>query len=164
MPSKDGQVDRASWAAWTRQQWTVIAGVKIDGNSFMACRKGEQGRLLKMSFYTPEITNIPAGKPVMDHMVRQNHLLGRYMIHSFQEVKSVDRTGANQKGWYYHVRITEDMRDKILQRNCSVCVLLQRISLSVVGKRTTQTDAEPSRAKHQKEAQKSKKREHSKRT
>ncbi len=46
----------------------VVAGVKIDSNSFRAWRKGEQGRLLKMS-YTPEITNIPAGKPVMDRMV-----------------------------------------------------------------------------------------------
>ncbi len=65
---------------------------------------------MKMSFYTPEITNVPAGKPVMDRMVQQNHLPGRYVIHSFQEVKSVDRTGADQRGWYYHVGITEDIK------------------------------------------------------
>ena len=118
---------------------------------------------MKMSFYTPEITNVPAGKPVMDRMVQQNHLPGRYVIHSFQEVKSVDRTGANQRGWYYHVGITEDMKDKLLQRNYSVCVLLQQISVSIAGKRTAQSDAEPSRAKCRKEAQKSKKHEVSKR-
>ncbi len=72
-------------------------------------------------------------------MVQQNNLPGRYVILSFQEVKSVDRTGANQKGWYYHVGITEDMRDKILQRNSGT-------------------------SRCQKEAQKSKKCEQSKRT
>ncbi len=68
----------------------TIAGIKIDGKSFKAWCRGEQGRLARVTFYTPALSSLPAGKAVMDQLIHQNELPGTYVIPSFKEVRSKD--------------------------------------------------------------------------
>ena len=94
----------------------TISEIRVAGRSFKAWPRGELGRLDRLTFYTPDFAKLPAGKPVVDQMVHQNDLPGEYVLYSFQKVGSVDRTGADRKGWYYHVGISKEMREAIAQK------------------------------------------------
>ncbi len=82
------------------------------------------------------------------------------MIPSFQEVRSKDRAGADKQGWYYHISMSEEMKDKILSQNCTLFLLFRLISVSITGKRSiTPAPVGLSHAKCWRDAQKAKKKE-----
>ncbi len=147
----------------------IISNIKVGDGTFKAWPRGEHRKLDRLTFYTPEkLAKLQAGQSVIDQMVFWNDLPGEYILYSFQKVGSVDCTGANRKGWYYHVGITKEMREVIVKKDCRLFIILREISvsLSLAGKRpaehtnresSTAPSAKASKAKRRKEAQKAKK-------
>ncbi len=89
----------------------------------------------------------------MDRLVLQNKLSGHYVIHSCQDVASIDKAGIPQKRCFYHVRTNQEMKDNIVQKDCQLFIFLQQISISLSGKSFQASASEKTslpKAKHRK--------------
>ncbi len=96
----------------------------------------------------------------MDQLVQQNELPGTYVIQSFHEVRSKDRVRADKQGWYCHISVSEEMKDKIISQDWTLFLLFGLILVTILGKRSiTPAPVGLSRAKCQRDAQKAKKKE-----
>ncbi len=80
------------------------------------------------------LKNLWPGKAVLDLQGRTN--CQGSTGYSFQEGKSVHRTGIRCQGWYYHVGETKEMKDKNVKKDSQLRFLLQQIPVSFPGKRT----------------------------
>ncbi len=102
---------------------------------------------------SPDLLCIHLGKE--EHGYINESLFSRLnMLYSFQ-VKSENKAGMERRGWYCHVRILKKMKDKIIQLDSKLDLLLWEISVSFSGKifldhKTEESQPKASRAKPRK--------------
>ncbi len=59
----------------------------------------------------------------MDCLVYQNKLPGRYALYLFQGVRNTDQEGVEHLGYYYHVRVNEEMEKATLNKGCESFII-----------------------------------------
>ena len=72
----------------------VVASIELNGQSFCGWPKGEHGKLKRMTFYTPNLTHLPAGHSFVNCLIRQNELPGGYVFVPFCKVRGMRKQTA----------------------------------------------------------------------